>query len=194
MANALHESKLSGALKNRYTAPMKHFASRVAAAIMLAAAALALAATPAAAQYSSSYNSGAPNSLATLGASQGGAGDGQSVTTLARAAAKCTGEYRTVAMCGLKAVLVRGFTLDRAEISVLKPTHGPQLGDNVACVRIFGVNGEAYFAVFFEDGKFLDTRRGVALDECQAEAYTPAPQPPKAALASTGRSGKRRPR
>ena len=62
-------------------------------------------------------------------------------------------------------------SLANADVSPLRPTAGPQLGDSVACVRLTG--GAGFIAVFFEAGKVLNYRRAVAVDRCNGLAYEP---------------------
>ena len=62
-------------------------------------------------------------------------------------------------------------SLANADVSALRPTAGPQLGDSVACVRLTG--GAGFIAVFFEAGKVINYRRAVAVDRCDGLAYEP---------------------
>jgi hypothetical protein len=62
-------------------------------------------------------------------------------------------------------------SLANADISALRPTAGPQLGDAVACVRL--ANRAGFIAVFFETGKVINYRRAVAVDRCDSLAYEP---------------------
>jgi len=66
-------------------------------------------------------------------------------------------------------------SLANADISVLRPTAGPQLGDAVACVRL--ASGAGFIAVFFEAGKVINYRRAVAVDRCDGLAYEPLAAP-----------------
>ena len=66
-------------------------------------------------------------------------------------------------------------SLANADVSVLRPTAGPQLGDAVACVRL--ASGAGFVAVFFEAGKIINYRRAVALDRCDGLAYEPLAAP-----------------
>jgi hypothetical protein len=74
-------------------------------------------------------------------------------------------------------------SLANADISPLRPTAGPQLGDAAACVRLAG--GAGFIAVFFEAGKVINYRRAVALDRCDGLAYEPLAAP---AMTGTVRS------
>ena len=66
-------------------------------------------------------------------------------------------------------------SLANADVSMLRPTAGPQLGDAVACVRLAG--GAGFIAVFFEAGKIINYRRAVAVDRCDGLAYEPLTAP-----------------
>ena len=67
--------------------------------------------------------------------------------------------------------LVAPVSLANADVSALRPTAGPQLGDAAACVRLAG--GAGFIAVFFEAGKVINYRRAVAVDHCDGLAYEP---------------------
>ncbi len=64
--------------------------------------------------------------------------------------------------------------LANAQVSPLRATAGPQLGDALACLRLEGER-PAFVAVFFEAGKVIDYRRAVALDRCEGADYSPLP-------------------
>ena len=73
--------------------------------------------------------------------------------------------------------------LTGAQISPLRATQGPQLGDTMTCLKLAGEN-TGYVAVFFEHGNVLSYRRAVALDRCAQGPFTAlalAPAKPKAA-------------
>jgi hypothetical protein len=78
-------------------------------------------------------------------------------------------------------------SLAGAEVSMLRPTAGPQLGDAVACVQL--ANGAGFIAVFFEAAKVLNYRRAVAVDRCDGLVYEPLVAP---AAAKTARAGSRK--
>ena len=83
--------------------------------------------------------------------------------------------------------LVAPASLVNADVSALRPTAGPQLGDLVACVRL--ASGAGFIAVFFEAGKVINYRRAVAVDRCDGLAYEPLAAP-VVAKAATIRSPK----
>jgi hypothetical protein len=66
-------------------------------------------------------------------------------------------------------------SLANADVSILRPAAGPQLGDAVACLRLAG--GAGFIAVFFEAGKVINYRRAVAVDRCDGLAYEPLAAP-----------------
>ncbi len=66
-------------------------------------------------------------------------------------------------------------SLANADVSVLRPTVGPQLGDAAVCVRLAA--GAGFIAVFFEAGKVINYRRAVAFDRCDRLAYEPLAAP-----------------
>jgi hypothetical protein len=61
--------------------------------------------------------------------------------------------------------------IDGAQVSALRATAGPQLGDAVACLKLAGTPG-GYIAVFFERGKVLSYRSAVAYDHCGEGPFT----------------------
>ena len=65
--------------------------------------------------------------------------------------------------------LAAPISLANADVSALRPTAGPQLGDAVACVRL--ADGAGFIAVFFEAGKVINYRRAVAVDRCDGLAH-----------------------
>ena len=77
-------------------------------------------------------------------------------------------------------------SLANADISALRPTAGPQLGDAVACVRL--ANRAGFIAVFFEAGKIINYRRAVAVDRCDGLAYEPLTAPKAARTVPIGSS------
>ena len=79
-------------------------------------------------------------------------------------------------------------SLTNADVSPLRPTAGPQLGDAAACVRLAG--GAGFIAVFFEAGKVINYRRAVALDRCDGLAYEPLAAPPMTGTVRSARSPK----
>jgi hypothetical protein len=85
----------------------------------------------------------------------------------------------------LKGGAVDDGALDAAEISPLRATFGPELGDTMLCLRTPLAGQPAYIAVFFEGGRVLDYRRAVAIDRCAGAVYAPLPKapPPKRARA-----------
>ena len=76
---------------------------------------------------------------------------------------------------GVVVTLAAPVSLANADVSALRPTTGPQLGDSVACVRLTG--GAGFIAVFFEAGKVINYRRAVALDRCDGLTYEPLAAP-----------------
>ena len=68
-------------------------------------------------------------------------------------------------------------TLIGAQVSDLRNTTGPQLGDWVACLKIDRPNTVQYVAVFFENGKISNFRTAVGIDQCPNETYWPLPPP-----------------
>ena len=71
--------------------------------------------------------------------------------------------------------LVAPVSLANADVSALRATAGPQLGDAAACVRLAG--GAGFITVFFEAGKVINYRRAVAVDRCDGLAYEPLAAP-----------------
>jgi len=61
------------------------------------------------------------------------------------------------------------------EISPPRKTRLAQPGDWVVCVKTTIKERPAYFAVFIDDGKVLERRVAVVIDECQQQPYQPLP-------------------
>ena len=97
--------------------------------------------------------------------------------------------------------------LKTGQVSEMRPTHGPQLGNWMVCVRVMKPvpvvaprlppgtppappaaptpppMAPVDIAAFYEGDKLLTTRRAVQLDECETANYQPLgspPPPPKA--------------
>src|SRR5664279_896083 len=68
-------------------------------------------------------------------------------------------------------------TLIGAQVSELRNTTGPQLGDWIACLKIDRPNTVQYIPVFFENGKISNFRTAVGIDRCPNETYWPLPPP-----------------
>jgi len=69
--------------------------------------------------------------------------------------------------------------LDGAQISPLRATGGPQLGDTMSCLKTIADGRIAFIAVFLEGGKILSYRRAVAYDRCAQADYAPLAAPPR---------------
>jgi hypothetical protein len=104
--------------------------------------------------------------------------------------------YRKIIIDGVR--LTPPALLVGAQVSQLRKTQGPQLGEWMACLKTVSdktgndktgkdktaVDKEVgYFAVFFEDNKVLTVRRAIAVDDCPSASYSPLvkPAPPAAA-------------
>ena len=79
-------------------------------------------------------------------------------------------------------------SLANGDVSPLRPTAGPQLGDSVACVRL--ARGAGFIAVFFEAGKVINYRRAIALDRCDGQDYEPLAAPAMMGIIRSVRSPK----
>lgn len=70
--------------------------------------------------------------------------------------------------------------LDGAELSPLRRTSGPQLGDSMLCLKTMAEGRTAFIAVFFESGKVLSYRRAVVYDRCEQDVYALLAAAPRA--------------
>lgn len=61
--------------------------------------------------------------------------------------------------------------IDGAQISPLRATQPPQLGDAMTCLKLAGMD-TGYIAVFFEHGTVLSYRSAVAFDRCAQGPFT----------------------
>jgi hypothetical protein len=68
--------------------------------------------------------------------------------------------------------------LDGAQVSPLRATGGPQLGDTMLCLKTMADGRTGFIAVFFEAGKVLSYRRAIAYDRCEPEPYSRLFMPP----------------
>lgn len=80
--------------------------------------------------------------------------------------------------------------IEGAQISPLRATMGPQIGDALACLKLAGQPG-GYIAVFFEHGKVLSYRSAVAYDHCGEGPFTQLAAAPAKARAAQVRRGSR---
>jgi hypothetical protein len=58
------------------------------------------------------------------------------------------------------------------EASPVHPTHAPQLGDWMMCIK-GSADALPKYAVLIKDGAVVDVRTQVLLDRCDGEAYSP---------------------
>jgi hypothetical protein len=73
------------------------------------------------------------------------------------------------------------------EISPLRRTRLAQPGDWMACVRTTVQERPTYLAVFMREGRVLDRRVAVLIDECGQEQFQPISEPrPPSATDATG--------
>ena len=82
------------------------------------------------------------------------------------------GDYQAVVAKDVGTLANRA-TLGPLEISALRRTRLTQPGDWVACVRAVTEERPTYFAVFIRDGRVIDRRLAVLVDECGQEQYQP---------------------
>jgi hypothetical protein len=68
-----------------------------------------------------------------------------------------------------------------AQVSELRQTRGPQIGDWMVCLKTTKDNAVVYFPVFFEGQAILTYRRAIAIDDCQSANYSPLAMPAPAA-------------
>jgi hypothetical protein len=79
-------------------------------------------------------------------------------------------DYRKIISEGTPAPMAKG-----AQVSELRKTSGPQLGDWMACVKSDTTPYIGFFAVFIEDRKVKDFRRSIGIDRCEFAMYSPLP-------------------
>ena len=73
--------------------------------------------------------------------------------------------------------------VQNAQISALRASKGTQPGQWGACIA-FPAAQNAFYAIFYDEGKVIDFRQSVAIDNCRrTEVYVPLPAArlPKAA-------------
>jgi len=63
------------------------------------------------------------------------------------------------------------------EVTQLRQTRLAQPGDWFACVRTTLQEKPLYFAVFMREGKVIDRRQAVRIDECSSEHFQPLQDP-----------------
>jgi hypothetical protein len=61
------------------------------------------------------------------------------------------------------------------EISSVRKTRLAQPGDWVVCVKTTGEERPTFFAVFLRDGRVIERRLAVVVDECAQEQFLPLP-------------------
>src|SRR5262249_37612113 len=83
-------------------------------------------------------------------------------------------DYQNVVARNLASLKERAAT-GSFEISPPRKTRLAQPGDWVVCVRTTIKERPAYFAVFIDDGKVLERRVAVQIDECAQQRYQPLP-------------------
>ena len=61
------------------------------------------------------------------------------------------------------------------EVSVIRSSFQPLPGDWVVCLRGNGPDRAQKYAIFFQNGQYLSSRIATVADQCDEQAYVPAP-------------------
>jgi hypothetical protein len=85
------------------------------------------------------------------------------------------GDYRTLVAKHLAGLKERA-SMGPIEISPLRRTRLAQPGDWMACVRTTVQERPTYLAFFMREGRVLDQRIAVLIDECTQEQFQPLPE------------------
>ncbi|MFL6931898.1 MAG: hypothetical protein ACJ8FK_18460 [Xanthobacteraceae bacterium] len=99
-------------------------------------------------------------------------------------------DYQTLVAKNLVGLKDRAFA-GPFEISALRRTRLAQPGDWMACVRTTVQERPTYLAFFMREGRVLDWRLAVLIDECTHEQFQPLPEyrpPPPDPKASDAKS------
>ena len=88
--------------------------------------------------------------------------------------------YKELVNSAVKSSFVDPASVGLVEVSPLRPSRPPQLGDWMACVRIT-INGQPTLYAAFIEGQppsLSLLRRAVRFDDCGQDQYEPLPGPP----------------
>jgi hypothetical protein len=99
-------------------------------------------------------------------------------------------DYQTLVAKDLAGLKDRA-SMGAFEISPLRRTRLAQPGDWMACVRTTVQERPTYLAFFMREGRVLDRRLAVLIDECAQEQFQPLPElrpPPADVTSSTPKS------
>ncbi len=82
---------------------------------------------------------------------------------------------QTVVSAAVHNVATRAKLDGTIEVSALRPAHRISPGEWLVCLRSTDPQPNSPYAVFFDNGKYVDARAAVLIDGCDAESYSPAP-------------------
>lgn len=82
---------------------------------------------------------------------------------------------QTVVTAAVHNVAIQAKLDGTIEVSALRPAHRISPGEWLVCLRSTDPQPNAPYAVFFDNGKYVDARAAVLIDGCDGEKYAPAP-------------------
>ncbi len=93
--------------------------------------------------------------------------------------------YRRIVADNIKTVFPNQASLGVLEISGVRPVDHLKGRVWLTCLKLDALGTPQTYAIFIQDGKIIDTRVGILIDQCHKEAYTPFDISPPAKKSNT---------
>jgi hypothetical protein len=93
--------------------------------------------------------------------------------------------HRGIVAENMKNMFPKGASLGDLEISGLRPVDHLKGAAWLTCLKVDARGTPHNYAIFIKDGKVIESRSGVLIDQCHKETYTPFELPPTSVKAGT---------
>jgi hypothetical protein len=93
--------------------------------------------------------------------------------------------YRRIVADNIKTVFPNQPSLGVLEISGVRPVDHLKGRAWLTCLKLDALGTPQTYAIFIQDGKIIDSRVGILIDQCHKEAYTPFDISPPAKKTNT---------
>ena len=81
--------------------------------------------------------------------------------------------HRRIVADNIKVIFPAETSLGDVEISGVRPVDHLKGAAWVTCLKVVVRGAPQHYAVFIQDGKVIDWRGGIVIDQCHKETYTP---------------------
>ena len=93
--------------------------------------------------------------------------------------------YRRIVADNIKTVFPNQASLGVLEISGVRPVDHLKGRAWLTCLKLDALGTPQTYAIFIQDGKIIDSRVGILIDQCHKEAYMPFDISPPAKKSNT---------